>query len=354
MPRVDSLPGRKPDGAILDRVQFETANRRRTLTIGVAAVVLIAVLVFLPARFGSDALINRYPPPGAMVSVGTQRLHVYCEGKGAPVVIIEPGIGGGWETWGSVIAGLTGFSRVCVYDRSGYGWSEPRLNGATASLEAGELHSALVNAPVPGPYLLVAHSFGAHIARLYADRFRGDLLGLILVDPSHEDEARLHSLYRALHNLIPPSGLQGLKPFIEGQHALPPLLREAPAAFQNRFLVGLSYNQAVAVRQELASLDASEAEVRSARFPRELPLTVITATHIVTTDRIGQPEMPNVPRHFELQASLSQMSSRGRQIVVKSGHQVQMERPDLIVRSVRELIDCCAARLHAVTASGLR
>jgi hypothetical protein len=132
------------------------------------------------------------------------------------------------------------------------------------------------------------------------------------------------------------------------------VLRATPAAFQHRFLVGLSYNQAVAVRHELASLRASEAEVRAARFPRDVPLTVITATHIVTTDRIGQPEMPNAPNHFELQANLAALSSRGRQIVVKSGHQVQLEWPDLIVRAVRQLIDCCASPLHSNTVIGLR
>jgi pimeloyl-ACP methyl ester carboxylesterase len=315
-------------------MQLETANRGRTLTIGITAAVLVVLLVFLLARFANDSLISRYPPPGTMVSVGTHRLHLYCEGRGAPVVVIEPGIGSGWETWGSVVAGLSGFSRVCVYDRSGYGWSEPGLSDATASLAAGEFHSLLVNAQVPGPYILVAHSFGAYIARIYADRFRGDVLGLVFVDPSHEDEPHEHSLKRTLRSLFPPSGLPGLLPFVEGAHALPPMLREAPAAFQNRFLVGLSYNEAVAVRHELASLDASEAEVRAARFPRDLPLTVITATHIATTDRLGQPEVPNAPRHFELQASLAKLSSRGTQIVVKSGHLVQLDRPDAIVRSV--------------------
>jgi pimeloyl-ACP methyl ester carboxylesterase len=335
-------------------MQFKTANWRRTLTISVMAAVLIVLLVFLLPRFASDSLIRRYPPPGMMVSVGTHRLHVYCEGKGTPLVVIESGIGAGWETWDSVVAGLTSFSRVCVYDRSGYGWSESGSDGDTASVAAGEFHSVLVNAPVPGPYILVAHSFGAYIARIYADRFRSEVVGLVFVDPSHEDEAHLHSLNRTLHGLIPPSGLPGLAPFVEGEHALPPVLREAPVAFQNRFLVGLSYNQAVAVRHELASLDASEAEVRAARFPSDVPLTVITATHIVTTDRIGQPEMPNPPRHFELQAGLAKLSSRGRQIVVTSGHQVQMERPDLIVRSVRQLIDCCATPLHSSTAIDLR
>lgn len=233
-----------------------------------------------------------------------------------------------------MVAGLTSFSRVCVYDRSGYGWSDPGPNDATASLAASEFHSVLVNAQIRGPYILVAHSFGAYIARIYADRFRGDLLGLVFVDPSHEDEAHEHSLNRTLHRLVPASGLPGLEPFVEGEHALPPALQGAPVAFRHRFFVGLTYNQAVAVRRELASVDASEAEVRAARFPRDLPLTVITATHIVTTDRIGQPEMPNGPRHFELQASLAELSSRGRQIVVKSGHLVQMEWPDLIVRSV--------------------
>ncbi len=284
-----------------------------------------------------------------MVSVGTHRLHLYCEGAGGPAVILESGIGSGWETWSSVVAGLTPFSTVCVYDRSGYGWSEsgPRSDRATAARITDEFHSLLVNASMPGPYILIAHSFGAYIARLYADRYPDRLLGLVFVDPSQEDEPHLHSMYRTIHGLIPPTGLPGLAPFFEGDRALPPALRTAPAAFRRRSLMGFSDSQARAARRELSSLDTSEAEVRAAHFPPGLPLIVITATHIVTTDRIGDPEMPNTSRHFELQAKLAALSSRGRQIVVKSGHLIQLERPDSIVSAVRQLMDCCLTRLQS-------
>jgi|HubBroStandDraft_6_1064221.scaffolds.fasta_scaffold273004_2 pimeloyl-ACP methyl ester carboxylesterase len=345
MPPIDAPAGPQAGWDILDRVRF--SDRRPTIGIAISALLAIALVGAFAAWFANDSLKRRYPAPGAMVSIGTgtHRLHFYCTGSGGPVVMIESGIGSGWETWGAVVTELAHFSRVCVYDRSGYGWSEPEPesgpDAATAPRLADEFRSLLLNGPVPGPYILVAHSFGAYIARIYADRFRGDLLGMVLVDPSHEDEGHLHSMYRTFRNLIPPSGIPALRAFIEGDRALPPFLKAPPALFRRRFFVGLSDNQAVASRRELASLDASEAAVRSAHFPRDLPLIVITATHIVTTGDARKPEMPNPPRHFELQASLAKLSSQGRQIVVHSGHLVQLDQPDAIVRAVRELISCC-------------
>lgn len=343
MPPPDAPAGPHTGWAILDRVRV--SDRRQTIGIAISALFAIALMGAFAAWFANDSLKRRYPAPGAMVSIGTHRLHLYCTGTGAPAVMIESGIGSGWETWGAVVTELAHFSRVCVYDRSGYGWSDSEPESGpdanTASNLANEFRSLLVNAPVPGPYILVAHSFGAYIARIYADRFRGDLLGMVLVDPSHEDEGHLHSLYRSFRNLVPPSGLPALRALIEGDRALPPFLREAPAVFRRRFFVGISYNEAVASRREIASLDAAESEVRLAHFPRDLPLTVISATHIVTTDQAGKPEMPNPTHHFELQASLAKMSLQGRQIVVHSGHLVQLEQPDSIVRSVRDLIACC-------------
>jgi pimeloyl-ACP methyl ester carboxylesterase len=309
----------------------------RTVTLGFALLLALGVFILGP---GSSILRRRYPPPGLLVPVNGHKLHLYCVGTGAPAIILESGLGTDWTSWRFVVPALSKVTRVCVYDRAGYGWSEPGPKPRTASRMAGELHSLLDNAGVPGPYVLVAHSFGAYDARIYAAQFRSTLKGLVLVDPADEDEPPLPpSLGRRIHNLLPPSGLPGLVRLVEGEHAIPPELRDLPPAFRNRFMVGASYDEGAAERAERNSLDESEAEVRQAHLPPDLPLTVLTAPYIVAPGRSGVPTLRAFSGHIALQAALTRTSIRGKQIVAwDSGHTVQLDRPDLVIGAIREMV----------------
>jgi pimeloyl-ACP methyl ester carboxylesterase len=117
---------------------------------------------------------------------GGRKLNLYCQGTGKPVVILEPGLGKAAFDWRMVQGALSRTSRVCTYDRAGY-WKSPPANDARdASVEAEDLAALLKAAKLPAPYLIVAHSYGGHIARLYADRHMRDVAGMVLVDPSVE------------------------------------------------------------------------------------------------------------------------------------------------------------------------
>jgi pimeloyl-ACP methyl ester carboxylesterase len=204
-----------------------------------------------------------------------------------------------------------------------------------------ELHGLLRSAKIGEPYLLVAHSFGGYVARLYAANFSASLAGVVLVDPSHEDEPPLEGLDRKIRALIPPVGFERLVRLYRGAAALPPGLKQAPPGFQERFLIAPSVNQIAAERSENAALPQTEASVRSARFPENLPLTVITALHIISPHVYYPPPVPEpAPNHRELQARLAHLSLHGQQIIAAdSGHSVQLDRPELIVEAVRNMID---------------
>ncbi len=312
------------------------ASRRWLIPITLLAAVpflLVAALRVSVSAAGS-VLEKRYPPPGRMISIGDRKLHLYCIGNGSPTVVIEPGMGQDWVGWRLAIPGLTAFTRVCVYDRGGYGWSEPGPWPRTALQDATELHLLLTKAAVPEPYILAAHSFGGYIARIYAARFRDSLSGVVLVDPSYEDENPASppaAAYRIRELLLfHPLGIERLKRLYRGTRSLPAELRREPAAFQNRYMIASSPIQVKSERNEFDSLDRSEAQVRAAPFPPDLPLTVITAMHLPSEEMRAA--------HRDMQAKLARSSSFGRQILAEnSRHMIPAEQPELIVDAIRSL-----------------
>lgn len=310
-------------------------NRSMGLIFGI----VLALGIFIIGG-GTAALRRRYAPPGLLVEVEGHRMHLYCTGTGAPTIILESGLGADWLSWRLVIPAMAKTTRVCVYDRAGYGWSEPGPTPRTASRLAAELHLLLRNAGVAEPYVLVAHSFGGYDARIYAAQFSRSLKGLVLVDPADEDEPPLSpSLGRRIHNWLPPSGLAGLVRLVEGERAVPSELRELPVAYRNRFMVGASYDEAAAERAEYNSMNESQAEVRRAPLPSDLPLTVITTPYIVAPGRSNAPPLRAFSGHAVLQAALAHTSIRGKQIVaMDSGHTIQLDRPDLVIGAIREMV----------------
>jgi pimeloyl-ACP methyl ester carboxylesterase len=122
---------------------------------------------------------NPPPPMGKLVDVGGYRVHLYCTGTGSPTVVIV-GAGSTFD-WGLVQPEVAKFTRVCSYDHSGTSWSEDGPKDS-CSLRVDEVHMALKNAGIEGPYVLVGHSLGALVVRLYAGQHPDELAGIVFVD----------------------------------------------------------------------------------------------------------------------------------------------------------------------------
>ncbi len=114
-------------------------------------------------------------------------MYIQCSGQGeGPVVILEAGLGNNATTWRLVEREVEAFGRVCSYNRLiGPG---PDGEDRTAKLAAEELHMLLETAEIPGPYILVGHSYGGFIIRLYTDLYPDEVVGLVFVDSSHEEQ----------------------------------------------------------------------------------------------------------------------------------------------------------------------
>ena len=157
---------------------------------------------------GRVANARRFPVRGQMVDIGGYRLNINCTGIGTPTVILESGLGEPARSWIGVQSGVERFTRVCSYDRAGYGRSDPGPQPRSSLQIARELHTLLDKAQTPGPYLLVGHSFGGYNVRVYTGLYRSEVSGVVLVDSSHEDQeqfepASVRDQARGLQRLAP-------------------------------------------------------------------------------------------------------------------------------------------------------
>jgi pimeloyl-ACP methyl ester carboxylesterase len=111
-----------------------------------------------------------------------------CAGEGSPTIVLEAGMGDTLATWASVQGQLAAITTVLSYDRAGLGQSDPAPQPRTLRGIVADLGKLLSAVEVPGPYVLVGHSFGSQIVRLFAAQHPLEAKAMVLVDPSHEDK----------------------------------------------------------------------------------------------------------------------------------------------------------------------
>jgi pimeloyl-ACP methyl ester carboxylesterase len=155
---------------------------------------LIVILALAGATYQVIATANdqrTYAPPGQLVDVGGYRLHLHCIGTakpGSPTVILEAGAGMASPSWAWVQSAVGATTRVCAYDRAGYGWSDLGPTPRDAQQVTHELHTLLKRAAIASPYVLVGHSVGGMYVRVYTAQYPDEVAGLVLVDSSHPDQ----------------------------------------------------------------------------------------------------------------------------------------------------------------------
>jgi pimeloyl-ACP methyl ester carboxylesterase len=155
----------------------------------VAALLVLAVVGAIYQAIATARAKQAYPPPGEMVAVGDQSVHINCVGRGSPTVILDAALGDMSASWVLVQREVSVTTRVCAYDRAGMGWSQSGPEPRDAKKVTGELHALLEGADFrQGPYVLVGHSYGGLYTQTYAARYREEVAGVALVESSHPEQ----------------------------------------------------------------------------------------------------------------------------------------------------------------------
>jgi pimeloyl-ACP methyl ester carboxylesterase len=334
--------------------------------LGIAALLALAGAIYQRAGRASDA--RRFPPLGRLIDIGSANLHVYTipeyrAGEGSPPVVFEAGIAATSLSWQLVQPEIAKFTQTASYDRAGLGWSSASLQPRTLWNVADELRTLMDRAGISRPRILAAHSYGALVAIAYAVRHPSEIAGLVLVDPvasrewgepseSHRRTLRRGILLSRRGALLARLGVVrlALSLLVAGSQRLPKLIARAssgrgavitdqmvgqvrklpaelwpmiqshwcdPKCFEEMagYLEALPQS-AAAVTQELARTDAL----------RDVPLSVLSAANASPIQRAEH-------------ETLARRSSRSHiEVVPDSGHWIQVDRPDAVIRAIREMV----------------
>lgn len=290
----------------------------------------------------SRARDRRLPLPGRLIDLDGERIHLTDEGEGSPTVVILHGAGDSSYSWFYVRRQIARTARVLSYDRPGMGASPDTGRAPDPVRTVAELHRVLERSGAPGPYVLVGHSLGGLIARLYAHTYPNEVAGIIFVDSTHEALLQDKPFLSGIRVLAAMAGVMRVLSAV-GILRLLAVLGVMPMYAAERKYYAQQLSPAE-YRQWLAACmgnfrPAAAAELRSA-----VPM-MEAAARIMKPAQFG--ELPvavlNNPSFGPA------WSEKGRELASRStnsthrtsdrpGHSLQMPRPELVIEAVSHVL----------------
>jgi pimeloyl-ACP methyl ester carboxylesterase len=279
---------------------------------------------------------------GQLIDIGGRRLHMVSEGDGCPAVVLDAALGASSLSWSHVQPLVARVTRACTYDRAGFGWSDPGPLPRTANRVADELHQLLRCADVPPPYVLVGHSYGGLVMRLFAARHPGAIEREQIARGSrlcrYGASAARRGLARVVAGLVVMGRLRlarsivrlvsrgGLRPNDENilSHIWK-LPQDARDALRHTWTQP-KFFEALGSQIETMSESANAVLTSSADGFGDLPLAVLTASD----EREAR---------LRADAALAGRSTRGRHVLVPgTSHWIPLDAPLAVSQAIIDLV----------------
>jgi pimeloyl-ACP methyl ester carboxylesterase len=326
-----------------------------------------------PSRGNAPADIV-YAQPGQLVDAGGFRLNLYCMGSGSPTVVFDSGWGDWAPAWSKVQPEITKWTRACSYDRAGAGFSDPGPMPRTSVHISEELRTALHNAGIAGPYILVGSAFGGDNVRTFADLYMDEVAGLVLDDADTTDvepKAMQKEEHRGLAGI--PKDLRECRDLIAEHKPLPVASRHGrpqQSCAQQFFFRGLpeaewssELNAKVLeiAQTKVAMYDSYSSEMEQTpadetwlqqhrRSFGSRPIRVLTSGNHAVGHLETKPR--DTPKHLKYEQEITvaqarwlKLSSNSKQIFAhNSSEYIQFDEPETVINAVREVYD--QARRH--------
>ncbi len=295
------------------------------------ALVLLAAATYEHVGAWRDGRVLRQI--GRSVDIGGRALNIHCVGEGSPTVVFVSGRTAPGYVWTPTQRGVAAFTRACWYDRADLGWSDSGPDPAWGDQAAQDLHRLVQHAGIAPPLVLVGHSFGGYLIRLYHHAHPGEVSGMVFADTALEDAGRIRGMPYRERPSIPRPLIRALS-MVFGRLGMMRALATDPgpplrdwSAEEWDILTRLRRQRNLALADAQVGPERATADlVRAAGGLEDMPLIVLTQGR-------------GLGGWSDLQRQLAERSRRGRQVLVPdSGHGMPMEAPRAIVDAVREIV----------------
>lgn len=334
------------DGFIRKRKKVKRF-KKRYIMYGILILVLIG-FGFEQIREGMDR--DKFQPPGQMIEVNGHKMHIYGEGQahGKPTVLFTSG----WKTpspyvdYSPLQKAVAEYTRAVVYERPGYGWSEIAKGERDVDTMTRELHELLQKAAEKGPYILVGHSFGANEVLRFAQLYKDEVVGVILLDGSNPDytvtqkrPSRYFLKYGTVKSTILNNTINCLNTF-----GITRLLLDNTDLYSSK-LTGYKNNLSL-VSYTMKKLDEAML-IKTLNNKNHLQELRMDAIKLVEAKNIGDIPLKvmtsSVYNEYELtrviQQGLLKWSSNSEQIIVSdSQHYIHWFHPEMINEQIKGVI----------------
>jgi pimeloyl-ACP methyl ester carboxylesterase len=294
------------------------------------------------------------PPPGELVDIGSNRLHILCQGQarpGVPTVILESGIWGCSLDWQLVQPEIARFTQVCSYDRAGYGWSERGPQPRTIQQLVIELKALLTKKGLQPPFIFVGHSLGGAVVRYYCAHYPDEVIGLVLVDAISEyAPPRFSRLFWGISNAIywlAPFGALRLLNLAPAYSSHPAWTSER----QKRYLAchQLKPRTLYTCFEEAQSLDESLQTLLREKKPLGNKSLIVIHRGSEKPIRPGLSQEENEKIYKDLRESQLKLAKESTQseliIAEKSSHLINFDQPEIIASAVQKIVKLYADKV---------